>query len=393
MKNHIRPPVKVDKNKRRITNSRERPHWWRLNVPASVNGGKKKRLFFQSEKEAKDHAISLLETHASVSSDIITRLKQRGLSVSDAIEYALKHAPIISAVTVKEACQKLMASRRAANCKPRYLATLSSDLHGFVEEFGTRMIDSISKAEVEKHIGQLTGKDGETPAMPKTKGNVLTTIKTLFNFAVEQGWRGENPAQKIRKPILDETIIDVLSPDEASTLLSASRDRTFADIFPALVIQLFAGVRRSELPHIEWEHIKDNYLRLDKTKTREKRAVEMPETLMEWLLPYQHLKGRILSLEGVSFDSKDTRTVEDAYTYRLSQLEKAYGVKLSKNVLRHSAITYRIALTSDLNGTARWAGNTPEVCEKHYLGVATKSDAETFYALKPKSMDNIIRMS
>jgi hypothetical protein len=111
------------------------------------------------------------------------------------------------------------------------------------------------------------------------------------------------------------------------------------------------------------------------------------------LAPFAGRKGRILLLDGVQFDAKDTRGVEDAYTYRVSQLATAAEVSLSKNVLRHTAITYREAATSDLLATARWAGHTAAVLERHYRGAATRADAEKFYALRPVSEDNVVAIT
>lgn len=393
MKNRIRPPVKVDQNKRLIRSPNGRAYWWRLNVPASLNAGKKRRLFFKTEKEAKDHGAGLLEAHTALSSDLISQLKKRGLTISGAIQYALRHAPIVGEVELREACSKFLESRKAKNCKPRYLAVLQSDLDAFRDEFSERKIDSLSKADIERYSASLTAKDGETPASPKTRRNVLTSVSALMNFAVEEGWRGENPAGKIPKPILDAVRPEILLPEQAGRLLEAASSPDFADIFPAVLLQLFAGPRRSELPHLEWGHIRDRYLRLDLTKTRQPRAVELPETLQHWLAPFAGRKGRILLLDGVQFDAKDTRGVEDAYTYRVSQLATAAEVSLSKNVLRHTAITYREAATSDLLATARWAGHTAAVLERHYRGAATRADAEKFYALRPVSHDNVVSIT
>jgi integrase len=182
-----------------------------------------------------------------------------------------------------------------------------------------------------------------------------------------------------------------LSPDEVAKLLNVASRAEYQDVFPAMLIQLFAGPRRSEIPHITWDNIKDSYLRLDRTKVRQKRAVELSPTLLAWLAPFAARgSGRVFSPETVEFDAKDTRKLEDAYTYRLDQIASAAEVTLPKNVLRHTAITYHHALTGDLNGTALWAGNSPRVIEQHYRGAATKADAVNFYALVPGGEENVI---
>jgi hypothetical protein len=49
MKEHIRPPVKIDAKGRVIKSPQIAAHRWRLNVPASITGSKKERLFFKTE--------------------------------------------------------------------------------------------------------------------------------------------------------------------------------------------------------------------------------------------------------------------------------------------------------------------------------------------------------
>lgn len=391
MKDQIRPPVKIDAQGRVITNPKTAAYRWRLNIPASITGTKKERRFFKTESEAKEFSQSLKTARETAGTDLLARLKARGMSVADAIEYALRHAPKKGSATVAEACKAYIDSRRSENCKERYLANLESQLDFFEADFGNRLVDSISKADLERFIAGLTAKDGETPAAPKTRINFIITLTALFNHAVSEGWRGENPASKIRRPALDEVVTAILSPAEAAKLLKVGSGSEFQDIFPAMVIQLFAGPRRSEIPHITWDSIKDNYLRLDRTKVRKKRSVELSSTLLTWLAPYAaNRTGRVFAPANVVFDAKDTRKIEDAYTYRLEQVGSKAEVALPKNVLRHTAITYRHALTGDLEGTATWAGNSPRIIEQHYRGAATKADASTFYALMPEGDEKVV---
>jgi site-specific recombinase XerD len=383
MKNHIRPPVKIDARGCRIKSPKIAAFRWRLNVPTSITGTKKERKFFKSELEAKDYARGLLAVRGSAGADLTARLKERGMSVADAIEYALLHAPSKGSSTVALACKAFIDSRRSDNCKERYIATLKSQLDLFEADFGSRAVDGISREDLEKFVARLTAKDGETPAAPKTRINFIITLTALFNFAITEGWRGENPATKLRRPALDEVSIAILSPEEVTRLLEIASRPEHREVFPALLIQLFAGPRRSELPHITWDSINDCYLRLDRTKVRRKRAVELSSTLLAWLAPFRSQgSGRVFAPANIDFDLRDTRKLEDAYTQRLDLISSAASVVLPKNVLRHTAITYRHALTGNLNETALWAGNSPGIIEQHYRGAATKADAIKFYEVK-----------
>jgi len=384
VKNTIRPPVKIDKAERVISDPAVRAHRWRLNVPASITGRRKERKIFSSEAKAKEYASSLLAALDDAGNNFIERLRQRGMSVTEALEYALRHAPSKGSVPLGKACEMFIASRKDDNRSSRYIANLNSQFKDLKEEFGSdTMVDTISRPKLEIFLKGLTGKDEDVPASPKTKINYIITITALFNFAVEEGWRGENPAAKLRRPALDEVLVAVLTPEEVKLLLKEGSKPEFSDVFPAILIQLFAGARRSEIPHLEWGYIRDRYLRLERTKVRKKRPVELSETLLEWLAPFRDRRGRIFSPEDIEFGPKDTRNIEDIYALRLLRVAEGAKVALPRNVLRHTAITYRDAFTGDLPGSASWAGSSTRVIEQHYRGAATKDDALKFYALTP----------
>jgi hypothetical protein len=184
MKDHIRPPVKIDALGRIITNPKTAAYRWRLNIPASITGTKKERRFFKTESEAKQYSQSLIAARETAGTDLLARLKTRGMSVADAIEYALRHAPKKGSATVTQACKAYIDSRRSENCKERYLANLESQLDLFEADFGNRSVDSITKSDIERFLAGLTAKDGETPAAPKTRINHIITLTALFNFAV-----------------------------------------------------------------------------------------------------------------------------------------------------------------------------------------------------------------
>jgi len=381
----IKPPQKIDAQGRVIKNPRIRAHRWRINIPASITCRRKERKFFESEAAAKDYTVGLLAARQEVGQDMVKKLRAKGMSVTEALEYAILHAPVAGKpVSLKQACADYITMREDLNSKTRYIANLESQFKAIQEDLGpATMIDAISKAKLEEFILGMTGKDGDTPASPKSRINYIITLSALFNFAVEQGWRGENPAAKLKRPKLDEVEIPILSPEDAQKLLTEARKPEYADIFPAVLVQVFAGPRRSEIPHITWALFKDRYLRLDKTKIRKKRAVELSDNLLAWLAPFRSRTGRIFAPEGVEFNPKDTRNLEDSYTYRLAEVAEAAKVALPKNVLRHTAITYRDAFTGDLTGTAAWAGNTPIVIEENYRGAATRDDALKVYAIMP----------
>lgn len=85
-----------------------------------------------------------------------------------------------------------------------------------------------------------------------TRARRLSSIKQLYRFAFEEGWRSDNPAIQIKGPGRSKRLPKTLTEDEVSKLLDAARDlgRTEADRIrnTCLMELLYAtGMRVSEL--------------------------------------------------------------------------------------------------------------------------------------------------
>ena len=67
----------------------------------------------------------------------------------------------------------------------------------------------------------------------------------------------------------------------------------------------------------------------------------------------------------------------------LIPLKKKHGVVIPKNALRHSFCSFLFALGTDIDAVAKAAGNSAEILRKHYLGLASKEDAQKFAEIMP----------
>ena len=60
---------------------------------------------------------------------------------------------------------------------------------------------------------------------------------------------------------------------------------------------------------------------------------------------------------------------------------------------RHSCITYQIAPTGDVAGTVVESGNSPEVINSAYRGLATETDGERYFQITPTRFNEWDRAS
>jgi hypothetical protein len=54
-----------------------------------------------------------------------------------------------------------------------------------------------------------------------------------------------------------------------------------------------------------------------------------------------------------------------------------------RNALRHSYISYRLAIVKDAAKVALEAGNSPDIIFKHYRELVTEQDAKAWFAINP----------
>ena len=64
-------------------------------------------------------------------------------------------------------------------------------------------------------------------------------------------------------------------------------------------------------------------------------------------------------------------------------LAKKCGFEWPNNVLRHSFISYRIAVIQSADQAALEAGNSSAIIFKHYRELATEKQAEEWFNIRP----------
>ena len=145
---------------------------------------------------------------------------------------------------------------------------------------------------------------------------------------------------------------------------------------PIIALQGLAGIRLQEAQRLTWQDVFGTAghiaISATKSKTRSRRLVEICPALAAWLEPYRQHEGQLWT------QSRDT------YHAAFVELREALKIPSRKNGLRHAFCTYHFALHGNENLTAAQAGNSPTVIHQAYKGLATKPDAEKWFAVEPK---------
>jgi integrase len=207
------------------------------------------------------------------------------------------------------------------------------------------------------------------------------SIVTLFQYARAHGYLPKDQrteAEHVGRAKDRGGKIEILRPKELDQLLK----KADAEATLYLALGAFTGLRSAELIRLEWHDInfdRDHIIvGKEKSKTATRRLVPIQPNLMQWLLPYRGLTGRIFSSEHAA-----DRTIAFAKKH----------VKWPNNALRHSYATYRLATTQDAAKVALEMGNSPTMLFTNYRELADEQDGKAWFAIAPKRAKNVVQFA
>lgn len=288
-----------------------------------------------------------------------------GDRIAEACAFFMRHgASQIKVRTVADVCDELLAvkERRTSSGRPasaNYLKHLRGRLNKIRAAFVVN-IGSITTPDLQSWFDSMR-------FAPETMRSLHNTTSLLMSFAESRGYihKGSNPMDGT-EPIRGGTVsaIGIISVDEMRQLLNTAP----AGLIPFLATGAFAGLRVSEIERIEWKDIDldGGWIVADaaKTKTAQRRLIPIQPNLKAWLEPH---KGK-----GLVADPKQ----------RLKLLRE-WGADWPMNGLRHSYISYRLAVVQDVGKVALEAGNSPSIVFRHYRELVKPDAGAAWFNIHP----------
>jgi integrase len=227
---------------------------------------------------------------------------------------------------------------------------------------------------------------GRSHLAAKSKNHLRATVKMFLNWCVKKDYLPANhrlmDASGMKRQKTDGGETDFYRSAELQAML----DRADDIMRPIIALQGLAGIRLQEAQRLTWQDVFGTAghiaISATKSKTRSRRLVEICPALAAWLEPYRQHKGQLWTA------SRDT------FHAVFVELREAQKIPARKNGLRHAFCTYHFALHGNENLTAAQAGNSPSVIHSAYKGLATKAEAQKWFAvLPPKSAKNVIQLT
>jgi len=241
----------------------------------------------------------------------------------------------------------------------------------------------IKTAGTEDIIHYLAGLEAQGLA-PATRARRLSSIKQLYAFAFQEGWRKDNPAARIRGPKKQKTLPQTLSEADVSTLLAAAtitgRTAAAKSRNTCLFQLLYAtGLRVTELvslPHAAV--LGDPRMILVKGKGGVERMVPLSPPAKDALASWLPIRATQLKNKGqVSnflFPSRTSgKHLSRVQFFRLvEQVALKAGLDpraISPHTLRHAFATHLLANGADLRAIQMLLGHADIATTEIYTHV------------------------
>jgi len=342
-----------------------------------------------------DQRLSL----SAVVSEFIEVSKQLGdRTLREAADGFLKNEAVVSRKNLGDAINEFLQAAEArmkategqrSQLSSKYAYNRRLQLQKFAAGFTGTAVCDLTKAHLDKFMDNLGRLKSNSPNQrkalsAKSRNHYRAVIRQFLAWAVRKDYLSPtnrlNEADGLRPELSNTSETNFYTPAEFKAMLDAAKDQ-LAALRPIVAIGGLAGLRTAELLRLDWsdiwrvpDHIE---VSAGKSKTRQRRLVEICPTLKAWLDLYRRNKTGLL-WEGheVTFQQKI------AELCAIAKVEEK-AVERRHNGLRHAFCTYHFALHANENLTAQQAGNSPAMIHQHYKGLATKAEAEKWFAVMP----------
>ncbi len=318
--------------------------------------------------------------------------KLDGHSLGEAVDGFLSTVATVRRKDLAEAVEEIIEDRRKKTVAPRegkrpkispeHHYNTSIWLRQFAKAFPGHAVCDLEKQHLDAYMSAYTG------ASPKTRNERRGIVKLFLRWCMEKDYLAAThrlfEAGGMKAEEDEPGDIEYYRPGELRLLLD-NADEADEDLRPMILLAGLAGMRWREIIRLTWEECfaTPGYIEVkaSKSKTRSRRLITVCDSLAQWLEPYRGRTGRIWPKSY------------DMIHIGLATLREAVKVPNRENGLRHAFITYHYALHADEGLTAKEAGNSPDMIHKHYKALATKDQAQAWFAVSPARPANVITLA
>ncbi len=218
-----------------------------------------------------------------------------------------------------------------------------------------------------------------------TRARRLSAIRQLYRFAFEEGWRGDNPAIRIKGPGKDQRLPKILDVPQVQRLIDAARASGPDSVRNTCLMELLyaTGMRVTELVSLPVAAVRgDPRMLLVKGKGGKERLVPLSPparaAITDWLVARDRTEaqdrkaGKPASKFLFPARGKDGHLTRQRFFVLIKDLAVAGGVSpvaVTPHSLRHAFATHLLANGADLRSIQTMLGHADIATTEIYTHV------------------------
>lgn len=255
-------------------------------------------------------------------------------------------------------------------------------IRGYLERLVKRCRGPIHEVNMPELVQWIKAETPNARARNNIRGAWTTFFRWARDVARALPMADKTEAELVPRWKVEKTPISIYSPDQYRKLMQGAQAKGDWELVAFLTLSGMCGARSHEITGertnhlgLQWEDVlwEEKMVRVGKQKVRTKgdRLTPLGEAALSWLRLCGKKEGKICRIsvrrEG------------------LNTLAKQVGVALVRNGLRHSYITYRMALVQNAHQVADECGNSPGEIYASYRKPELKRVAMEWFGVRPSS--------
>ncbi len=337
------------------------------------------------------HKVSLLR---AVSEYVEASGRLNGTTLGEAVDDYLGTVATVTRKDIAEAIEEFIkadeprtkaANGQRAQLSAKYAYNRAIMLRRFAKALPGHAVCDLSK----QHIDAVLTTETIAAFAAKSRNHHRAAIKQWLQWCIRKDYLSGThrllEADAMRREHADNGEIEFYTAKEFRALLETAEGPMRAMV----AIGGLAGLRSAELLRLDWSdvwrvpgHVE---IKAAKSKTRQRRLVEICPALAAWLEDFRQCTGKVCTITAASVDV--------IWQQQFLALCDQAGVSRKRNGLRHAFCSFHFALYANENLTAAQAGNSPAMIHQHYKGLATRAEAEKWFAIQPGRTGNVIPLT
>jgi integrase len=315
--------------------------------------------------EATSHEIALWKHRLAV---------DKGITIPQALKYSYdKMSPSKGSTTLKKAVIDYYKTRDFSKLAKDYVYRLKQCLDLLTDQYGSTQVNELKMEELKDWL------DSQSWA-PSTRKPHESSLRMFFTWCFNEEYTTQNPTNRLQLTKIIKDDVRIMSPFVVGDLLNLAAEKGYWRILFSRVITFFIGFRRSETAKFSWGdfrwHTNDLVSLMSHNKGRTSRRVnKIPPNARQWLL--------LCKANKVELPLKITTLTTEWNRLLAAYKKQNPGFDYKQNTCRHCFTGYDLAMHNSASATAKRMGNTEKIVLNTYNEIATKKDAEIYWAIEP----------